>query len=197
MQFLTVTLSAAVNGNLLTLYDADGRKIGTVGKAKARPATEHQLDGILWTRKLKAMCIANLKAKGHAVRDGSEWGVKIDTWIKATRLRQIDKSRPREGKRYFSNESRPDWNAAIKCMRFSHRSRLNRKARHSQNPWLTWSETCSKNHNRKERNRVAERQQMRVERRSRFINTTERASGITKVQMRFDWNGVDASAVIA
>ena len=197
MRFVTVTLTAADDGGRLTLYDANGRKVGSVPSDLARQADATRLNDILWDRKLKAMCIVNLKAKEHSGRDSGAWGAKIDTWTKAIRLRQIDRRRPREGRRYFSHESRPDWKSAITCMQFAHRNRLKRKQRHSANPWLVWAETCSKNHNRKERNRVAERREMHTEGRPSFINGTEAIIGRSELQMCIDWRGVDASAVVA
>lgn len=197
MQFVTVTLTAAEIGGRLTLYDANGRKAGSISKAAAFPTNQDSLREIMWTRKLKAMCISNLQARDYASKGTDAWGVKIDTWIKAIRLRQIDKRREREGKRFFSSESRPDWAAAIKCMQFAHRNRLRRKENHAQNPWLRWAETCSKNHNRKERNRAAERREMRIERRSSFIDAVEATARRSELQVRFDWDGVDASTVVA
>jgi hypothetical protein len=197
MQFVTVTLTAADDGGRLTLYDANGRKVGSVPSDLARQADTARLNDILWDRKLNAMCIVNLKAKEHAGRESGDWGTKIDTWIKAIRLRQIDRRRPREGRRYFSSDSRPDWKSAITCMQFAHRNRLKRKQRHSADPWLVWAETCSKNHNRKERSRVAQRREERPEGRSCLINPTQATLGGPMLQMCIDWDGVDASSVVA
>jgi hypothetical protein len=197
MRFVTVTLTAADDGGRLTLYDANGRKVGSVPSDLARQADATRLNDILWDRKLKAMSIVNLKAKEHAKRDLGAWGTKIDTWIASIRLRQVDKRREREGKRYFSPDSRPNWAAAIQCMQFSHRNRLRRKDKHSGNPWLRWAETCSKNHNRKERNRVAERREKRAQGRPSFVNATQAIVGRSELQMCIDWHGVDASAVVA
>jgi len=197
MRFVTVKLTAADDGGRLTLYDANGRKVGSVSKEAARPASDKSLTKILWARKFKAMSIVILRFANQADGDASEWGAKIDTWVGAIRLRQADKRREREGKRYFSAESRPNWAAAIKCMQFSHRNRLRRKEKHAENPWLRWAETCSKNHNRKERNRVTQRREKRTQGRTRFINGTQAITGRPELQMRIDWRGVDASAVVA
>lgn len=197
MQFVTVTLTAAEIGGRLTLYDANGRKVGSVSKEFASEADQKRLTEIMWTRKLKAMSIVNLKFAEQANRDASEWGVKIDTWVKCIRLRQVDKRREREGKRYFSADSRPDWAAAIKCMQFSHRNRLRRKDKHAANPWLRWAETCSKNHNRKERNRATERREERAQGRASVIDGTQTIVGGSELQVCPDWNGIDASPVIA
>jgi hypothetical protein len=197
MEFVTVTLVAADNGHSLTLYDANGRKIGVVSKHSAHQPATSRLSEMLWIRKLKAMCVINLKAEEHAGKDGGEWQRKLDTWGKGIRLRQLDKTRPREGKRYFSDFSRPDWIAAIHCMKFAHRNRVRRKHRNSCNPWLRWAETCSKNHNRKERNRAAQRQEARPERGPSVNHATEATLGRPAIQMRIDWDGVDSTAFVA
>lgn len=196
MQFVTVTLTAAEIGGRLTLYDANGRKVGSVAKEIARPADEECLAEILWTRKLQAMTVINLRFQQPS-NHKSDWDRKLDNWRLCIRFRQNDKRREREGKRYFSAQSRPNWNAAIKCMQFAHRNRLKRKQKHLSNPWLLWAETCSKNHNRKERNRAAERREMQAERGSRVVNRTKAIAGGPRIQMCFDWDGVDAPTVIA
>jgi hypothetical protein len=77
MRFVTVTLTAADDGVRLTLYDANGRKVGSVSKEAARPASDKSLTKILWARKFKAMSIVILRF-AKAIAGRPELQMRID-----------------------------------------------------------------------------------------------------------------------
>lgn len=113
---------------------------------------------------LKSVVAAGWKLKAHrmasqvraARKEKSEWEKKCETWTKCLRSRAFDQWRNRKAQRqrFFSELSRPDWASAAVRWKFQLKNRIHRKAMHDQSPWRLWAETCSKNHNRKERARA-------------------------------------------
>jgi hypothetical protein len=97
----------------------------------------------------------NTQNKRCDVSAMSEWERKCRTWQASLNLRAKHDRMPRQNKRYFTQESRPNWDRAAQCMLWSYYNRVLRKRRHDVDPWARWAETTSKNHNRKERCRVS------------------------------------------
>lgn len=80
-----------------------------------------------------------------------DWERKFRTWQHSLKLRARYERAPKQNKRYFTDDARPDWERAAECMLMSYYNRVVRKQKHAADPWLRWAETTSKNHNRKER----------------------------------------------
>lgn len=81
---------------------------------------------------------------------GNEWEIKLQTWQKSIWLREKHSRRQTIGVRFFSRDSRPDWDRAYECMLRQYYNKVVRKQRHASDPWAIWMETVSRNHNRKE-----------------------------------------------
>jgi len=81
----------------------------------------------------------------------SDWERKFRTWQHSLKLRAKYERAPKQNRRYYTHESRPNWERAAECMLMSYYNRVIRKQRNSADPWRRWAETVSKNHNRKER----------------------------------------------
>lgn len=92
-----------------------------------------------------------LQAKRCEQGERQEWEQKFNTWQHSLRLRSKYERAPRKNNRYFTDNSRPNWERAAECMVMSYYNRVMRKNRHAKDPWVLWAETCSKNQNRKER----------------------------------------------
>lgn len=116
---------------------------------KSKERIEHRLQ---WKSAFQRML--NTQNKRVDVSELCEWERKFRTWQASINLRKKHDRMPRQNKRYFTHESRPDWDRAAQCMLWSYYNRVVRKRRHDSDPWARWAETTSKNHNRKERCRV-------------------------------------------
>lgn len=162
-------------GGMVCIVDASGKAFKTVKQASlARPD-----DDLLLARKWKLKCdymsgVAHREAK-FIPRDG--WDKRCDTWLRCLYSRSMDKwgKRVAVRKRFFNERSRPTWDAACKMMIYQFHNKGLRKAKSQSNPWMVWADCCSRNHNRKERNRVGKQQGFDEDRRR------------TSLQMRFVW----------
>lgn len=110
--------------------------------------------------KIKARLMLASVQKEHMGDGRSPWQKKCDIWITCLRSRAFDQWRARKAtrSRFFNDSVRVTWEDAVVRMGFQLKNKGERKLRHAANPWLRWAETCSKNHNRKERSRVGKKQ---------------------------------------
>lgn len=158
----------------VSVVDANANVIAVVA-SDAFPDHSRVLDA-QWRTKTVSM----LRRSSHQVnvREGlSPWKVKCNTWLSVLHSRQFDKWRNRKAcrTRFFNESKRGTWEQAVVRMKFQWKNKGQRKLKHAANPWLRWAETCSKNHNRKERARAGKKQR---------IDGHDRR---TELQMCFKW----------
>ena len=145
-------------GGRVRIVDSSGKVIATVRQEAFSPPPAEAIWRRKWETALAAMsCQAFHESHAHA---RSPWVRKCDTWMSSLHSRAMDSFRKRSAKggRYFSAASRSTWEAAAVRMVWQSQNRGTRKMKHRDNPWLRWAETCSKNHNRKEKNRACKQQ---------------------------------------
>jgi hypothetical protein len=145
-------VSAIDCGTHYVIINRNGRRTGKLKHDDTGPMSESQLRRqkrrIGWDR-IACKMVAGLLGKARR-KQKSEWDKKIETWQKSISLR-VKHTRPAAvGKRFFSDDSRPDWCRAFECMLRQYYNKVVRKKRHAADPWALWSETVSQNHNRKQ-----------------------------------------------
>jgi hypothetical protein len=152
-------------GGRVRIVDSSGKVIATVGQEAFSPPQVEAIGRRKWEAAVAAMSSQARYESHAAVR--SPWARKCDTWMSSLHSRAMDSFRKRSAKggRYFSATSRSTWDAAAIRMVWQLQNRGTRKMKHRDNPWVRWAETCSKNHNRKEKNRACKQQGIAGDRR--------------------------------
>lgn len=149
-KYVTVTLTARVDGDDLVLLDANGKKIGHVvhGKAfEASPGTIALIETRReWRYSIRQMLACN--AKRHIRSSATDWDRKISTWLSAVRFRR---NRPEQSKMSHERriirwtQKRPDWEKAIRLMVCRNRCVVYRSVNRESSPWRVWTETVAAN----------------------------------------------------
>lgn len=135
------------------VIDRNGRQSSRLKHSDTGTLTEQQLSRvkrrIKWHRAIRGMMtrLQNSCRRRHV----DEWDSKLQTWQKSIWLREKHSRRKKHGRRFFTIESRPNWDRAYECMLRQYYNRVVRKQRHANDPWVLWVETVARNHNRKEK----------------------------------------------
>lgn len=150
--YITVTLTARVDGECVVLLNALGKKIAVMPAVEAIPADEKTVHSIELRHKWKhafsgMMGSLNKKQKRF---DQSPWKSKVAVWQKSLRWRR-NRQRPqaKAKSKCYSEESRPDWAAAILCLLSQYNSRLHEYRLRTRNPWRLWAQTVAVNNRKK------------------------------------------------
>jgi hypothetical protein len=171
MRYVTVTLSATLKGDRLVLRDKNGKKVGAMNSCRVGLMKAKARKRLKWEFAIKRMVAYLSQKKDRKTLSG--WERKFQTWAMSLQFRRHDLKRARKNKRFYSVESRPNWECSFKCMQFQHRRRVYRKLKNETDRWRVWCETCSKNHNRKARNRNATDSQFVFKTGPHFNNSVE------------------------
>lgn len=196
-QYVSVTLTARVFGDVFVLLDANGKKVGVVcaenacvasNKTIAEIETRHE-----WRNSFKQMLACN--AHRHSYSQATAWDRKIGNWLASARFRRNRPDECRQShKRRFSRwiEKRPNWEASI-CLMFRRNDAVIHKSRaRALSPWRVWTETVAAN--------------IKARRKRHEDNVTQRQADATRssaetarsgLQVRFDWSCFDASDSMA
>lgn len=145
-------VSAIDYGTHYAIINRNGRRTSRLKHDDTGPMSKNEVKRLKrrigWNRlAVKMMTSLNNKARR---KQRTEWDVKIATWQQSIWLREKHHSRTRVGRRFFSDETRPNWERSYECMLRQYYNKVVRKNRHRTDPWALWTETVSRNHNRKE-----------------------------------------------
>lgn len=159
LRIVMLHVSAIDYGTHYVVVDRNGRPRRRLYDADTGPLSSDQKETVdrviskierrIRRRRVFGKLLSRLNSRGKR-RRADEWEIKIATWQKSIWLREKHARRKSSGVRFFTRDSRPDWERAYECMLRQYYNKVVRKRRHWSDPWAIWSETVSRNHNRKE-----------------------------------------------
>lgn len=147
-EYVTVTLTARVDGDRVVLIDGNGNPIRAIRAVDARTADASVLEAIelrhTWSSALAGMIGGNLKATQRHKR--SAWDAKISVWVVSLRHRR-NRTRPNRSR---SGPPRPKFRSQTWEQRLDHLTAQHIKWKkkcesREENPWSLWAETVSGN----------------------------------------------------
>lgn len=155
LRIVMLHVSAIDYGTHFVVINRKGRHSSRLKRSDTGTISDSELSRIKrrirWARAIKRM-MSGLQSDIRR-KHVDPWELKIKTWQKSIWLRQRDSQRTKHSSRFFTTESRPNWDRACECMLRQYYNRVVRKQRHLSDPWQLWAETVSQNHNRKEQHR--------------------------------------------
>ena len=147
-EYVTVTLTARLEGDRVVLIDGNGNPIRAIRAIDAHTADESVIEAIelrhTWSSALAGMIGGNLKSTQRHKR--SAWDAKISVWVVSLRHRR-NRTRPRRSR---SGPPRPKFRSETWEQRLDHLTaqhiKWKRKCESREaTPWSLWAETVSGN----------------------------------------------------
>lgn len=160
-EYIIVELVGRVEGDEVVLLDSDLQKVAKIHRDRASLANKETIESIErvveWRAAFRGM-VHSINAKNDRMQQ-TPWQKKCGTWTTSIRHRRNRKNwndqhfkRKSLAKRY-SDESRPTWDAAIKCMLYQYINKTTESRLRQKNPWRLWAQTVIGNHRKKGKRR--------------------------------------------
>lgn len=160
-EYIIVELVARVEGDEVVLLDSNLQKIAKLHRSRASLASRDTIRSIelvvQWRAAFKGM-VHSINAKNERLQQ-TPWQKKCGVWTTSIRHRRNRKIwnnqhfRRKSVAKRFSEESRPSWEAAIKCMLYQYINKTTEYRLRQKNPWRLWAQTVIGNHRKKGKRR--------------------------------------------
>ncbi len=198
-KYITVTLTARIDGECVVLLDAHGRKIAAIATSDAICASDSTVSSIETQREWQHAFSGMMLSLGNKHRrlTATPWQSKIGVWMKSLRWRRNrQRAQVKTRSKKYSEASRPDWTAAVSCLLHQYNGRLHEARLRKSNPWRLWAQTVAGNH-RKKGVMYADCSIQKEAARAGDCQAVGKETGRSEVQMRIDWAGSEPIAFVA
>jgi len=195
-EYITVELVARVQGDDVVLLDSHAKKIATISRHRADKPTNGMLEDIElmqeWRLVISGMIGGAIQRKRRLSED--VWLRKCGVWSKSIRSRANRPGHCRasgDRRREAWIASHTSWDVVLDLMVAKHSRHVFKNKLRRANPWAVWADTVACNVN-KRRQAFENRKKVSAE-----STATSWKAERTALQMRFDWNCVDARESVA
>jgi hypothetical protein len=189
-KIVTVTLTAVIRDGQATLLDANGKRLRRTDVSVLRPMSQLEVKRLVvrakWHASIRGM--VQQHCSKIAYKSQSQWDRKFVNWLKSVRMRN---NRPywrnkKQPSNRYTKETRPHWEAAVRCLLMQYDHRLHEHRKRKANPWRLWSQTVAGNHRKK-----GERHARQAIQKADGSSVGKEARR-TSIQMQINWRRDDA-----